>query len=89
MSTITEKQLRRIIKEEIEKIFEDSEKLQYTAKSGKNDRVIISPGLKVLHNSGIRYTVVSVSGDKCVLKTPEGDKFIVSSDELEASYKLD
>lgn len=58
-------------------------------KSSDNNSVI-SPELKVRHkNSGIRYTVSSVGVNDIILKTPEGDDFLVDKEELEQNYELD
>lgn len=54
-----------------------------------SEKGVVSPGLKVMHkDSGIRYTVHSVSPRDVILRTPEGEKFIVSADTLENEYKL-
>lgn len=55
----------------------------------KNGVKILSPELKVSHKkSGIRYTVDSVGPRDVILRTPEGDTFLVSADNLEAEYTL-
>ena len=57
--------------------------------SGENSPVI-SPDLKVRHKkSQIRYTVVSVGPRDIILKTPEGDQFLVDKETLEGEYELD
>lgn len=54
------------------------------------EKIVISPELKVLHKgSGIRYTVDTVSPREVVLRTPEGDTFLVDKEELEKEYELD
>jgi hypothetical protein len=56
----------------------------------KGDTVVIAPELKVMHKkSGIRYTVQSVGPRDCILRTPEGETFLVDAQELESEYKLD
>lgn len=51
---------------------------------------VISPELKVRHKkSQIRYTVSSVGPRDLILRTPEGEEFIVDKEELENSYELD
>lgn len=49
----------------------------------------VSPELKVRHKAtGFLYTVVSVSKKDVVLKTPEGDEFIVDSAAFEKGYDV-
>lgn len=50
----------------------------------------VSSGTRIRHkNSGIEYTVVSVSPRDMVLKTPEGRPFTVDANEVEEEYELD
>jgi len=50
----------------------------------------LTPELKVMHrDSGIRYTISSVGPRDVILKTPEGEEFIVDADSLEREYYLD
>ena len=57
--------------------------------AGEKDPVI-SPELKVRHkNSQIRYTVSSVGPRDLILRTPEGEEFLVSKEDLEDGYELD
>lgn len=57
--------------------------------SGEKDPVI-SPELKVRHKkSQIRYTVSSVGPRDLILRTPEGEEFIVDKETLESEYELD
>ena len=54
------------------------------------DKIILSPELKVLHkDSGIRYTVDSVGPRDIILRTPENVKFLIDKEELESNYELD
>ena len=51
---------------------------------------IVTPDLKVKHKkSQIRYTVSSVGPRDVILRTPEGEDFLVSADDLEKDYHLD
>lgn len=51
---------------------------------------VISPELKVRHKkSQIRYTVSSVGPRDLILRTPEGEEFIVDKETLESEYELD
>lgn len=57
--------------------------------SDEQDALTVSDGLKVKHKqSGIRYTIVSVSPRDIVLKTPEGEDFLVDAATLENDYCL-
>jgi len=49
----------------------------------------VSPDLKVRHRAtGFLYTVVSVSKKDVVLRTPEGNEFIVDSATFEKGYDV-
>jgi hypothetical protein len=49
--------------------------------------LVIEPELKVKHkNSKLRYTVYSISTNSVILKTPEGDKFLVDKKSFEREY---
>lgn len=55
-----------------------------------SDEPVISPELKVRHKkSGIRYTVSSVGPRDIILRTPEGEDFLVDKETLEGQYQLD
>lgn len=86
MKHLTEADIIRLMREEwhlkIRKVCE--------AVADKLDTSVVSPELKVVHNnSGIRYTVDSVGPRDVVLRTPEGEKFLVDADKLENDYCLD
>jgi hypothetical protein len=54
------------------------------------EKTILTPELKVRHkDSGIRYTIDSVGPRDVILRTPEGETFLVNGDELEQGYELD
>ena len=60
------------------------------SKIGKKEGEVLSPGLKVKHaDSKIRYTVHSIGPRDIILRTPEGETFLVSKEDLENSYILD
>lgn len=66
--------------------------LSMTSKVGGNseEKSVLTPELKVMHrDSGIRYTISSVGPRDVILKTPEGEEFIVDADSLEREYYLD
>jgi len=51
---------------------------------------VIAPELKVRHKkSQLRYTVQSVGPRDVILRTPEGEMFLIGADEFEKSYELD
>lgn len=93
MKELTEADVLRIFREEwnvrVKSLTEDVE-LTMTAKVGDSEEVLISPELKVKHRtSGVKYTVDSVGPRDVILRTPEGEKFIVDAAELEAEYDLE
>ena len=61
--------------------------------SGKVDgkeKLLLDPNLKLRHKkTQFLYTIVSVSPKDVILKTPEGNQFLVDKVELENSYELD
>jgi hypothetical protein len=55
----------------------------------KDEDGVLSQGLKIKHkDSGFLYTVSSVGLKDVVLKTPEGEEFLVNNEELEKNYAL-
>jgi hypothetical protein len=60
-------------------------------KAGKGGaEPVLAPELKVRHKkSQIRYTVSSVGRDDVILRTPEGEDFLVSKETFEDEYQLD
>lgn len=55
-----------------------------------SDVPVLSPELKIRHKkSQIRYTVDSVGPRDIILRTPEGEKFLVDKETLESEYELD
>ncbi len=51
---------------------------------------MISPELKLLHKKPkLLSTVDSVGKDDVILRTPEGDKFIVDNSVLENEYAIE
>ena len=52
-------------------------------------KIIISPGLKLRHKSSkFQYTVQGISKNDAVLRSPEGEDFLVSLAELENDYEV-
>lgn len=94
MKTLQEQDVLRIMKEEWQKKIDAlTEKVDMAFKSKVGDEgevPVLSPELKVMHkNSGIRYTISSVGPRDVILRTPEGEEFIVDASELEKDYQLD
>lgn len=51
---------------------------------------VLSSELKIRHKqSQIRYTVSSVGPRDVILRTPEGDEFLIDKETLEDEYELD
>jgi hypothetical protein len=93
MKNLEEEEVLRIMREEwAAKVKALSEEVDLTFKTkvdGKESEVI-SPDLKVRHKkSQILYTVVSVGPQDIILKTPEGEDFLLDKDTLEDEYELD
>jgi hypothetical protein len=56
----------------------------------EGEKPVLSPELKVKHkDSGILYTIDSIGPRDVILRTPEGEKFLIDADELERAYHLD
>jgi hypothetical protein len=94
MKTLGEADVLRIMREEWDaKVARLAEQVDVvmTAKTGDGkEKAIISPELKVLHKkSGIRYTISSVGPHDVILRTPEGEEFLVDAEEIEKEYELD
>ena len=92
MQRLNESDILRVMREEwTKRITQITEKVNLVmhANASKSDS-IISTGLKVRHKkSGIRYTVASVGVNDVILRTPEGDKFLVEKAQFEQDYELD
>ena len=90
---LTEADVLRVMREEWNaKVSHLAEQIDMVmvSKVGKKEGEVLSPELKVKHkDSKIRYTVSSVGPRDVILRTPEGDNFLVSKEELESSYILD
>jgi hypothetical protein len=61
------------------------------SKVGKEgEKPVLSPELKVKHKkSGILYTIDSVGPRDIILRTPEGETFLVDGPAFEQEYHLD
>ena len=90
---LTEADVLRVMREEwnakVAKLAEQIDMVM-TSKIGNNPADVLSPELKVKHKgSQIRYTINSVGPRDVILRTPEGETFLVSKETLEAEYELD
>ncbi len=86
MKQLTESDVLRIMREEWDgKVQRLREEVGLVMK----DDPVVSPELKIHHKkSGILYTVDSVGPRDVILRTPEGEKFIIDNEELEKDYEL-
>lgn len=94
MRNLTEADVIRVMREEWDKkvaALTETVDMAMNAKVGpEGEKPVLAPELKVMHKqSGIRYTVDSVGPRDIILRTPEGDKFLVDKETLEAEYELD
>ena len=93
MKKLREEDVIRIMREEwqvkIAKLSEEVD-LTFTAKVDGEEKDVISKDLKLRHKkSQILYTIVSVAPKDIVLKTPEGEDFLLDKETLEDEYELD
>lgn len=94
MKTLTEADIIHTMKEEWDKRVKSLSETIDVVMNAKTDSgsnsTVITPDLKVRHKkSQIRYTVVSVGPRDVILKTPEGEEFVIDAAELEDQYQLD
>lgn len=90
---LTNDDIIQVLREEWDKkvsLFEKRIDIDLVAKpTNDENKLIVTPELKVRHkNSGIRYTVDSVSTRDVILRTPEGERFLVHGSEFESDYEL-
>jgi hypothetical protein len=93
MKTLNEEDILRVMREEwSNKLTALSEEIDLMLKSKVDGekKDVLSPDLKIRHKkSQILYTIVSVGPRDIMLKTPEGEDFLIDKDELEKNYELD
>lgn len=93
MKKLNEQDIIRIMREEWQaKVSALSEEVDiaFKAKVDGEDKEVISQDLKIRHKkSQLLYTVVSVGPRDIILKTPEGEEFLLDKDTLEDEYELD
>jgi hypothetical protein len=93
MKNLQEEDIIRIMREEwqakVAKLSEDVD-LTFKSKVDGENKEVISKDLKIRHKkSQILYTVVSVGPRDIILKTPEGEDFLLDKETLEDEYELD
>lgn len=93
VKTLTEADIIRVMREEYEsrvKALAEQIDMVMNSKVGKDPKDVLSPELKVKHkDSQLRYTIDSVGPRDVILRTPEGETFLVSKEHLEQEYILD
>ena len=93
MKKLQEEDILRIMREEwdtkVSALAEEVD-LTFKAKVDGENKEVISNDLKIRHKkSQILYTVVSVGPRDIILKTPEGEDFLLDKETLEDEYELD
>jgi len=93
MKKLQEQDILKIMREEwaakVSSLAEEVD-LTFKTKIDGSEKDIISQDLKVRHKkSQILYTVISAGSKDIVLKTPEGEDFLLDKDTLENEYELD
>lgn len=90
---LTEADVLRVMREEWQKKVDalaEQIDMVMNSKVGHDPKDVLSPELKVKHKSSqIRYTICSVGPRDVILRTPEGENFLVDKSTLEQEYELD
>jgi hypothetical protein len=90
---LNEQDVLRIMREEWSRkisFLKEEVEISLKTKVDGETKDVVSPDLKVRHKeSQILYTVVSVGPKDIILKTPEGDEFLLDKKEFEDCYELD
>jgi hypothetical protein len=94
MKPLKEADVLRVMREEwqakVKSLAEQVDVVMNSRVEKKSDVPVLSPELKVMHKtSGIRYTIDSVGPRDAILRTPEGDTFLVDKGTFEHEYELD
>jgi hypothetical protein len=94
MKELREEDVLRLMREEwdagVQALTEKVDMVMNAVVDGDEKAPVIAPELKVRHKkSQIRYTVSSVGPRDTILRTPEGEHFLVGKDEFEDQYELD
>ena len=93
MKKLEESDIIQIMREEWEaklQALSETVDIVFKSKVDGKDKQVIDPDLKLRHKkTQFLYTVVSVGPRDAILKTPEGEDFLVDKDTLEDEYELD
>lgn len=93
MRVLRESDILRVMREvHTERITELARELDvlFKPKGKGEEQNVLSPELKLKHKkSGLLYTISSVGPRDAILRTPEGQTFLVDKEELESCYELD
>ena len=94
MKTLQEADIIRVMREEwdakVKALAEEVDVVMNSRVGDSEVAPVLAPELKVRHKkSQIRYTVNSVGPRDVILRTPEGEPFLVDKAELENEYELD
>lgn len=91
MTNITKEDIAKMIREAYDKRIKIVElDLKHATSDNPKGVPIIGKELRLRHKkSGLIYTVTGVGHTQHELTTPDGDKFVVGSNELEDEYELD
>lgn len=94
MKTLTEEDILRVMIEEWNAakatLTEQIDMVMHSKVDNSDKEPVLSPELKVKHKtSQIRYTVSSVGRQDIILRTPEGEEFLIDQETLESEYELD
>jgi hypothetical protein len=94
MKSLQEADVLRVMREEwgarVKALSEQIDMVMTSKIGKKGEAEVLSPELKVKHkDSQIRYTIESVGPRDVILRTPEGETFLVSKETLENEYELD
>jgi len=94
MKTLEEQDVIRVMREEwnagVKALTEQIDMVMNSKVDGSDKEPVLSPELKVKHKkSAIRYTVCSVGPRDIILRTPEGEQFLIDKETLESEYELD
>lgn len=94
MKVLQEADVIRVMREEhaarVKALAEQVDVVMNSKVGKEGEKPVLSPELKVKHkDSGILYTIDSIGPHDVILRTPEGEKFLVDAAEFEKGYHLD
>jgi hypothetical protein len=94
MKTLQEADVIRIMREvwsaRMKTLSEEIDVVMKSKVADKSDVPVLAPELKVRHKkTQLRYTIDSVGPNDVILRTPEGETFLIDGAEFESDYQLD